>query len=51
MTKPMTAPLLFDLRGKRVYVAGHLGLAGSAIMRRLASEHCEVLTAGRANLT
>jgi GDP-L-fucose synthase len=46
----MTAPLLFDLRGKRVYVAGHLGLAGSAIMRRLASEHCEVLTAGRGEL-
>jgi GDP-L-fucose synthase len=50
MTKPMTAPVLFDLRGKRVYVAGHLGLAGSAIMRRLASEHCEVLTAGRGEL-
>jgi len=50
MTKPMTTPVLFDLRGKRVYVAGHLGLAGSAIMRRLASEHCEVLTAGRGEL-
>jgi len=46
----MTAPLLFDLRGKRVYVAGHLGLAGSAIVRRLASEPCEVLTAGRREL-
>ena len=43
----MTPPLLFDLRGKRVYVAGHTGLAGSAIVRRLASEHCEVLTADR----
>src|SRR5512143_93825 len=41
----MKPPLLFDLRGKRVYVAGHTGLAGSAIMRRLASEDCEVLTA------
>ena len=50
MTKPMTAPLRFDLRGKRVYVAGHLGLAGSAVVRRLASEHCEVLTAGRGEL-
>ena len=38
-------PLLFDLRDKRVYVAGHTGLVGSAIMRRLASEDCEVLTA------
>jgi GDP-L-fucose synthase len=46
----MTAPLLFDLRGKRVYVAGHLGLAGSAIVRRLASEPCEVLTACRREL-
>ena len=40
------APLLFDLRGKRVYVAGHTGLAGSAILRRLASEGCELLTVG-----
>ena len=46
----MKPPLLFDLRGKRVYVAGHTGLAGSAIMRRLASEGCEVLTAGHATL-
>lgn len=46
----MKPPLLFDLRDKRVYVAGHTGLAGSAIMRRLASEGCEVLTAGHATL-
>ena len=45
MTELMPPPLLFDLRGTRVYVAGHTGLAGSAIMRRLASEGCEVLTA------
>jgi GDP-L-fucose synthase len=44
------APLLFDLRGKRVYVAGHTGLAGSAIVRRLASEDCELLTAERTTL-
>jgi GDP-L-fucose synthase len=44
------APLLFDLRGKRVYVAGHTGLAGSAILRRLASENCELLIAERATL-
>ena len=42
--------MLFDLRGKRVYVAGHTGLAGSAIMRRLASEGCEVLTAQHGTL-
>ncbi|MBI5908608.1 MAG: GDP-L-fucose synthase [Betaproteobacteria bacterium] len=43
----MAQPLLFDLRGKRVYVAGHTGMAGSAIARRLAGEGCEILTAGR----
>jgi len=42
--------LLFDLRGKRVYVAGHNGMAGSAIVRRLASEGCEILTASRQSL-
>ena len=46
----MTPPLLFDLRGKRVYVAGHAGLAGSAIVRRLACEACEVLTADHREL-
>ncbi|MCF8477558.1 MAG: GDP-L-fucose synthase [Pseudolabrys sp.] len=35
------------MRGKRVYVAGHGGMAGTAIMRRLASEDCELLTADR----
>ena len=42
-----SSPLLFDLRGKRVYVAGHGGMAGSAILRRLASEECEILTVDR----
>ena len=43
----MTPPLLFDLSGKRVYVAGRSGMMGSAIVRRLAIENCEVLTANR----
>ena len=43
----MTAPQLFDLRGKRVFVAGHRGMAGSAIVRRLAREDCEILTVPR----
>jgi GDP-L-fucose synthase len=38
------------LNGKKVWVAGHRGLAGSAIVRRLASENCTVLTAGRETL-
>lgn len=35
------------LAGKRVYVAGHRGMVGSAIVRRLQNEDCEVLTANR----
>src|SRR5579859_7142087 len=41
---------LYELSGKRVWVAGHRGMVGSAVVRRLASEGCEVLTAGRAEL-
>jgi GDP-L-fucose synthase len=37
----------FPLAGKRVWVAGHRGMAGSAIVRRLKSADCEVITAGR----
>jgi GDP-L-fucose synthase len=37
----------YTLKGKRVWVAGHRGLVGSALVRRLESEDCEVLTAGR----
>ncbi len=40
----------YDLAGKRVYVAGHRGMVGGAIVRRLARENCEVLTAGRETL-
>jgi GDP-L-fucose synthase len=37
----------YDLTGKRVWVAGHRGMVGGAVVRRLESEPCEVLTAGR----
>ncbi|MBL8669221.1 MAG: GDP-L-fucose synthase, partial [Alphaproteobacteria bacterium] len=40
-------PTPFDLAGKRVFVAGHRGMVGSALVRRLASERCTILTAGR----
>jgi GDP-L-fucose synthase len=43
----MTAPQLFDLRGKRVFVAGHGGMVGSALVRRLAQEDCKILTVPR----
>ena len=34
----------FDLTNKRVWVAGHRGMVGSAIMRRLERENCEIVT-------
>jgi GDP-L-fucose synthase len=37
----------FCLRGRRVYVAGHRGMVGSALVRRLASEECQILTVDR----
>ncbi len=40
----------FELAGKRIWVAGHRGMVGSAIVRRLASENCEVITASRDEL-
>lgn len=35
------------LHGKRVFVAGHKGMVGGAIVRRLAREGCDILTADR----
>lgn len=46
----MTDATLYSLAGKSVFVAGHRGMVGSAIVRRLASEGCTVLTASRAEL-
>ncbi len=43
---PETAAL-YDLRDKRVWVAGHRGMVGSAILRRLETEGCEVVTVDR----
>ena len=34
----MPPRLLFDLQGKRVFVAGHKGLAGSALLRHLGAK-------------
>jgi GDP-L-fucose synthase len=44
------APVIFDLRGKRVFVAGHAGMAGSAIVRRLEREDCDIIFASRRDL-
>jgi len=46
----VTKELLFDLRDKRIYVAGHQGMMGSAIVRRLANERSEILMADRHTL-
>lgn len=37
----------FSLKNKKIWVAGHRGMVGSALMRRLAPELCEILTARR----
>lgn len=41
---------IFPLAGKRIWVAGHTGLVGRSVVRRLASEPCEVVTVSRAEL-
>jgi GDP-L-fucose synthase len=42
--------ILYPLAGKRIWVAGHKGMVGSAVARRLALENCEVITAGRSEV-
>jgi GDP-L-fucose synthase len=37
----------YELAGKRVWVAGHRGMVGSALVRRLEKEGCEILTVTR----
>lgn len=41
---------MYELGGKRIWVAGHRGMVGSALLRRLASEDCEIITATRSEL-
>ena len=48
-TSPETGST-FSLAHKRIFVAGHRGMVGSALVRRLESENCEVLTAPRREL-
>lgn len=38
----------FELAGKRIWVAGHNGMVGRALVRALAKENCIVLTVDRA---
>jgi GDP-L-fucose synthase len=48
--RPMPTPKLFDIAGKRIWVAGHRGMVGSAIVRRLGKAGCELLTVDRQEL-
>ena len=41
---------LYNLSGKRVWVAGHEGMVGSALMRRLQKEDCTIVTVSRREL-
>jgi GDP-L-fucose synthase len=45
--EPAVAALPFDLTARRIFVAGHRGMVGAALVRRLASERCKVLIADR----
>ncbi|HEX9768780.1 MAG TPA: GDP-L-fucose synthase [Kiloniellales bacterium] len=40
----------YPLDGRRVWVAGHGGMVGAALVRRLAREDCEILTVDRAQV-
>jgi GDP-L-fucose synthase len=46
----MSTRKLLDLKGKKVWVAGHRGMVGGALVRRLAAEDCQVITIGREDL-
>jgi GDP-L-fucose synthase len=41
---------IFNLKDQRIWVAGHRGMVGSALLRRLKNEPCEILTVGREKL-
>jgi len=41
--------MALDLNSKKVFIAGHAGMVGSAITRRLESENCDLLAANRAD--
>ncbi|HWA17680.1 MAG TPA: GDP-L-fucose synthase [Devosia sp.] len=43
-------PDLFELGGKRIWVAGETGMVGSALVRRLRSEGCTIISAPRSRL-
>ncbi len=44
------AAVPFELKDKKVFVAGHRGMVGSALVRRLAQEDVEILTVQRSEV-
>src|SRR5262245_59282571 len=50
MTERASHPIAFELEGKKVWVAGHRGMVGSAIVRRLVKESCEIIVVPRTEL-
>ncbi len=44
---PEAGRVSFDLSGKTIFVAGHTGMVGSALLRRLEQENCDILTVSR----
>jgi len=44
------ADIPFDFSGKRIWITGHRGMIGSALLRRLAGEGCKILIIGREDL-
>jgi GDP-L-fucose synthase len=46
----MAGEILYPLKGKRVWVAGHKGMVGAALVRRLAREGCEIIRAPRSEV-
>src|ERR1051325_5154919 len=45
-----TARIIYPLKGRRVFVSGHRGMVGSALIRRIRAEDCLILTATREEL-
>jgi GDP-L-fucose synthase len=45
--RALTMNVHYPFAGRRIFVAGHRGMVGSAIVRRLADEDCEIVTAAR----
>ena len=46
----MANEVIFPLQGKRVWVAGHRGMVGAALVRRLQSEGADIVIVGREDL-